>query len=154
MERNPLSEGRREEGRGGAQICGKFYEWDTVGCMGETPTPVWVRYRHLYGWDTSTVVWSNTSRAWLSGNIQIDDKAQKTAHTENTEMFFNHGFSRFSRFISTTTNFTNFTKWESLGGSWETIRTGLSPRKPKIRLIRIIRGQENLFNLHQSVVKN
>ena len=45
--------------------------------MSETPTPVWVRHRHLYGWDTSTVVWSNTSRAWLSGNIQIDDKAQK-----------------------------------------------------------------------------
>ena len=49
-----------------------LYGWDANTCMGETPTPVWVRHRHLYGWDTSTVVWSNTSRAWLSGNIQLN----------------------------------------------------------------------------------
>ena len=40
-----LKEGRRN-----------IYEWDLVGCMGETPTPVWVRHRHLYGWDTSIAV--------------------------------------------------------------------------------------------------
>ena len=31
-------------------------------------------------------------------------------------------------------------------GSWETIRTGLSPRKQKIRLIRLIRNQKNPLN--------
>jgi len=40
------------------------YGWDTVGCMGETPTPVWVRYQHLYGWDTSTVMDEQTGRHW------------------------------------------------------------------------------------------
>ena len=54
-------------GRGDALICGKFYGWDTVGCMGETPTPVWVRYQHLYGWDTSTTV----SEQMESGRIGL-----------------------------------------------------------------------------------
>ena len=33
-----------------------IYELDLVGCMGEIQTPVWVRHRHLYGWDTSIAV--------------------------------------------------------------------------------------------------
>ena len=33
-----------------------IYEWDLVGCMGEIQTHVWVRHRHLYGWDTSIAV--------------------------------------------------------------------------------------------------
>ena len=38
------------------RVMRKVYEWDPVGCMGEVPLGVWVRYQHLYGWDTSTAV--------------------------------------------------------------------------------------------------
>ena len=51
-------------GKDDALICGKFYEWDPVGCMGEIPTPVWVRHQHLYGWDTSIVMDEQTGRHW------------------------------------------------------------------------------------------
>ena len=44
-----------------------IYEWDLVGCMGEIQTPVWVRHRHLYGWDTSTTV----SEQMESGRIGL-----------------------------------------------------------------------------------
>ena len=53
-------------GRGDALICGKFYEWDPVGCMGKTPTPVWVRHRHLYGWDTNTCMGKIPQQLWAS----------------------------------------------------------------------------------------
>ncbi len=51
---------------GGKNKNWKFYEWDLVGCMGETPTHVWVRHQHLYGWDTSTAVGEQT------GHCRID----------------------------------------------------------------------------------
>ena len=44
--------------------CSKFYEWDPIGCMGETPTPVWVRYQHVYGWDTSIAMGEQTGCGW------------------------------------------------------------------------------------------
>ena len=58
-------------GKDDALICGKFYEWDPVGCMGEIPTPVWVRHQHLYGWDTSTVMDEQTGRHWNGVALNI-----------------------------------------------------------------------------------
>ena len=74
-----------------------------------------------------------------ANSTQIHEKIP--LNRQNPWFYYLRVFYLTTDLLFLTTNYTNFTKWESLGGSWGTIRTGLSPRKSKIRLISQIRSQ-------------